>query len=579
MQRQCTMAALVLLAVGLASCAPAPAASGRTTVGIASPDAARPQASRTLVAAVSLEPQDVAVRGLRERGVALFLSKRVFNANLAILDERANAHPYLAEALPQLGTDTWRVLPDGRMETTWRLKPAGAWHDGTPLFAQDYVFAWRVYATPQLGVSGTNPFNAIESVTAPDERTVLIRWSRPYPDAGSLAATNREFAALPPHILEAAFQEQAADAFGNHPYWTRDYVGLGPFRLERWEPGTFIEGAAFDQHVLGRPRIDRLRIVFIGDANAALANLLTGQVQLGADSALGLKQAVSLKREWSASGGSGGGTVLSHPNQYRATAFQFRADLASPRALLDPRVRRALNYALDKEALQQAIYEGEEIPADFIVGPLSQWWPAVERNIARYPYDVRQSERLMSERGFTRGADGFFTSPAEGRYTVELKANATPEGEPESNAMANEWRKSGFDVQQALLPAPLAQDAQLRATFPGMFTFNTNAAEITLLGYGSAAIPSAENRWIGGNRGGWSNPEYDRLIESFNTSLERAERAQQVGEMAKIFTQDLPTISLFFRTQAWAFRSEVSGLVLAAPEAPMPWNIYEWELH
>ena len=110
-----------------------------------------------------------------------------------------------------------------------------------------------------------------------------------------------------------------------------------------------------------------------------------------------------------------------------------------------------------------------------------------------------------------------------------------------------------------------------------MFTFNVNAAEITLLGYASSAVPSADNRWVGGNRGGWSNPAYDRFLGAFNTSLQTSERARHLAEMARVFTEDLPAISLFFWTQAWAFTSDVRGPVLAAPESPMPWNIYAWE--
>lgn len=564
--------AMLLALVTASACAPAPSnrASGRPDSSPAAP----PEPGRTLVAAVALEPPDLAVRGLRERGVALFLSKRLFNANLALLDERATPHAYLAEALPVLNSDSWRVFPDGRMETTWKLKPGLTWHDGTSLSAEDFAFSWRVYSSPQLGVSASAPINTMESVSAPDDRTIVMRWLQPYPDAGSLAAVNREFPPLPRHILESAVLEQSPDAFGNHAFWSREYVGLGPFRLERWEPGAFVEAVPFDRHVLGRPRIDRVKLVFIRDGNTALANLLSGQVQLAADGTLGLKQATILKREWAA---RNGGSVLSHPNQWRVTAFQLRPELATHRAILDPRVRKALNHALDKEALQAALYEGEELPSDFVVGPLSQWWPAAENSIVRYVHDPRRSEQLMAERGFGKGSDGFYTSPSEGRFTTELKSNTTAESETELSAMANEWRKTGFDLEQALLPAPLAVDAQARASFTGMFTFNTNAAEVTLQSYTSGGIPSAENRWIGGNRGGWANPAYDRLADAFSTSLEPGERGRHVAGMARIFTEDLPAISLFFRTQAWASHADVRGLKLSAPEAPMPWNIHEWE--
>jgi ABC-type transport system substrate-binding protein len=77
---------------------------------------------------------------------------------LVLNDDRESPTPYLAEALPTANTDTWRILPDGRMETIYRLRPSLTWHDGAPLTAADFVFAWRVYATPELG-QGASPLS------------------------------------------------------------------------------------------------------------------------------------------------------------------------------------------------------------------------------------------------------------------------------------------------------------------------------------------------------------------------------------------------------------------------------------
>src|SRR5439155_19119250 len=140
----------------------------------------------------------------------------------------------LADALPQLNTDTWRLFPDGRMETLYRLKSGLTWHDGTPLSAEDFVFAWRVFAKPELGNSTSPPINLMEEVVAPDPGTVLTRWREPFADAAALDDT---FQALPKHILERSFEDLDPVAFVNLSFWTQDYVGLGPYRVERWEPG------------------------------------------------------------------------------------------------------------------------------------------------------------------------------------------------------------------------------------------------------------------------------------------------------------------------------------------------------
>src|SRR5437867_7584035 len=128
------------------------------------------------------------------------------------------------------------------------------------------------------------PFAAMEEVVDTDSRTLVIRWLRPYPDAGQMTG-NRDLPALPRHLLEASFQGGDLNAFANNAYWTRDYVGLGPYRLEQWEPGSFLVGAAFDQHVWGAPKMGRVKLAFIPDMNAAQANILAGEVHF-VDSAI-----------------------------------------------------------------------------------------------------------------------------------------------------------------------------------------------------------------------------------------------------------------------------------------------------
>src|SRR5581483_590533 len=206
-------------------------------------------------------------------------ARRLVSAYEAIKDDRGMPHPYLAEALPQLGTDSWVVNSDGTMETTYRLRPNLTWHDGIPLTPEDFIFALQVYTDPQTGVLfSATPEDQIADVLGPDARTVVIRWRSLYPDAGALDMN--DFPPLPRHILESQFQSDKGDAFVNHPYWNRQYVGLGPYRLVRWEPGAFMDLEAFENHAGGRAKIGRVHLRWIDDPNTSLAALLSGDVQV-----------------------------------------------------------------------------------------------------------------------------------------------------------------------------------------------------------------------------------------------------------------------------------------------------------
>lgn len=559
---------LLLLALAAAACAP----GGGPESGSGPASGAQP--ARALVIITRVEPEAVAARIIQQAGTALHVPRRIFNARMALIDSRGLPIPELAESLPTVNTDSWRLFPDGRMETTYRLKPNLTWHDGRPLTADDLVFGWRVYAKPELGAATTPPLHAIEEVIAQDARTVVIRWRVPYADAETLSGRDRELPPLPRHLLQEPFEQQSPDAFASHPYWTREYVAAGPYRLERWEPGAFIDAVAFDGYALGRPKIERIQLRFIADPNTLVANILAGEVHVATDNSIG-QNAQLLQQEWERTGG--GGKVLHWPNAWRHTAFQLRPEVATPRAILDARVRKALAHTVDRESIRETIYGGTVILGDSMIWSGSEWGAATSRPIPSYPYDLRQADRLIGEAGFRKGGDGFYASAAEGRLSGQLQTQAGPDNEPELAVLASGFRQAGFDVSDYVLPRAQAQDSQVRATFPTMATSNTNMGESAMLNLVSDRIPGPGTRWVGGNRGGWSNSEYDRLAAAFTVTLDRAERVELVARMLQIYGEELPAITLYFRAQPLAHVADLRGPATAAPESSMVWDVHQWE--
>src|SRR5207302_625435 len=149
------------------------------------------------------------------------------------------------------------------------------------------------------------------------------------------------------------------------------YVGLGAYRVNQWEPGTFVEGVAFDRYVFGRPKIDRLRLIFQQDPNAVTASLLSGAAHLVADITIRFETGRVLQRAWEP---TAGGTVFYTPAQVRFARFQLRPEAAGTRALMEPLFRKGIAHAIDKQALADALYEGQGTPADvFAPKPTNQF--------------------------------------------------------------------------------------------------------------------------------------------------------------------------------------------------------------
>jgi peptide/nickel transport system substrate-binding protein len=498
----------------------------------------------------------------------------MFNAGLAYQDDKDAYHPHLAEALPQLGTDSWRVFPDGRMETTYRLKPNLTWHDGTPLSAEDFAFAFQVYGGPDFGTANTPPQSSMQEVVAPDARTVIIRWRRPFAEADALVSAGGgnggpSFPPLPRHLLVEPLQRGDADAFLALPYWSTEYVGLGPFRLERWELGAFFEASAFDRYVLGRPRIDRVRVTFHTDPNTVVANLLAGTADLTGDNAINLEQGVLLRREWEV---SGAGVAAFYPKGGRRLDVQFDPERLKTPALLDLRVRQALAHALDKEALNQGLFEGLGQTADTWVYPYFAAFSEVQRVITRYPYDLRLAEQRLAAAGYTKGTDGIYASPTGGRLALQLSHAASPQYDKEAVIIADALKRFGIDVTIQTL-ARAAATPEARAIFPGLYTNSGNRLETM---YGTTQVPTAQNRYTGNNRGSWLSAEYDRLQDAFGKSLDRAESNSYLVQMARLVSEELPTFPLYYNFDVVAYVSALHGLTPAGPDGAW-WNMHLWE--
>jgi len=518
------------------------------------------------------EPSSLAGTILVPTGITTSTERRLFNAAMMLKDDESQYRPYLIEALPTLNSDSWRVFPDGGMETTYRLKPNLTWHDGSALTADDFVFAWRIYTSPEFGLSGTLPHKLMDEVMAPDPRTVVIRWKQAYPDAADL--WEQDFAPLPRHVLEPIYQREHEN-LPNVSFWTTDYVGAGPYRVDRWESGAYIEAAAFDGHVLGRPRIDRIRITWSADFNATLANLLSGEVDMPANDSIRVDQGLVLEREWAA---RRAGTVLYRPALPRFVQVQHRSDYANPQAVRDVRVRRALAHAIDKPPINEALFQGKGITTDTLIYPTLDYYPLVDRAAVKYPFDVRRSEQLMTEAGFTK-RDGFFTGANGARVNLEVRNIQSAQNDSERSIIADGWRKAGFEIEEDVFTPRQSQDGQVLGTFRSLSITSAAAVRegLKIDDYVSSNASRPETRWFGQNRGGWISPEYDQVINSWLTTLQPSQRHEQLARAVQIMTDDLALIPLHFNPGVIAYATGITGPTFKSSDAEITWNIHEWE--
>ncbi|HEY3118865.1 MAG TPA: ABC transporter substrate-binding protein, partial [Chloroflexota bacterium] len=410
MNQQLVRVAAFLLMASEVGCSPAGAVPSSPAGGAAAPG---PQPTIVLVSRG--DPASLATRPF-VANVGTFQLTRVFNATLSFKDEQQAANPYLAESLPRLNTGSWTVTPDGRMTTTWQLRPNLTWHDGAPLTADDFVFASQVYARPDLGAAQSTPIKQIEGIEAPSPNTVVVRWKQLYADA---VVENGGFYALPRHVLQDALDGQDSAAFIANPFWVAGYVGAGPFKLTDYVPGDHLDALAFDAHALGRPKIDKIRIRFIGDAHTVVANLLSGDVHFADTFTINPTDGVSLEKDWAASGQGG---VLWSPTTIRMALVQWRPDYAEPKALVDLRMRQALAHGFDVPSVIETLNYGKGAQTPSVTIPTTAFYAEIDKVVTRYAYDARRVAQLMEQVGFSRGADGMYADAGGTSFNVEVSS-------------------------------------------------------------------------------------------------------------------------------------------------------------
>jgi peptide/nickel transport system substrate-binding protein len=315
----------------------------------------------------------------------------------------------------------------------------------------------------------------------------------------------------------------------------------------------------------------------MSDPNTVVANLLAGNAHMVSDSTLRFQSGDLLQKEWAARGG--GGTVYFSPAQVRLAEIQSRPELASPRGILDLRVRKAIAHAVDTKELGDALYDGKGVPAVTLAQLNSEQYALIDPVIAKYPFDPRRSEQLMADAGLTKGSDGVYTHPTDGRFAPEWRATSGGDSETQVNVLTDMLKRAGMDARPYILPQVQGADAQVRASFPTLSNTSTTGSTDSwprrLIG---ANIARPENRWNGSNRGGWTHPDYEAFYSAYASSLDSAERNQLLARMMTVLSEQFGVLPMYYLLDVTAHVSVFQAQRLVGADGSIGWNAHEWEL-
>ena len=494
-----------------------------------------PEYGGTITFAVKLEPghTDVLISAGAARGVD-GVAEKVGMVNWGIdrdvYDIRAAFFYYpSASLLTGRLAESWETPDDTTI--VLNIRQGVNWHDKAPmngreLTADDVVYNYHRATGSGSGftelphyastLAKTIPF---ESITATDDRTVVIKLTKPQPGALEIILTNNVAYILPPEVIKQK---------GDVKDW-RNLVGTGPFMLTDWVDGSSMTWSKnpdywgfdekFPQNRL--PYVDGLTGLIMKETATILAALRSGQLDyvgwIGAAEMIYNPEAESLQRtnpeiklyEWS------------HRSE-NAMVFNMRRDNPFSK---DVRVRRAMQMALDLETMNYTYFRGfakwepRGLVGEALTGyytPFEEWPQEVQKG---YMYDPAGAEALLDEAGYPRGADGT-------RLKTNLIAAASHDPDYEQLAVSY-WDAIGIDVS-----IKLGEDSAWIAHVNEL-SYKDMIAFISGIEY-TSPVSALSFAWSEGyNPSGLNDPEYERLYEAVlnATTTEEQQRAVKEADM------------------------------------------------
>ena len=481
--------------------------------------------------------------------------------------------PVLAAELPSVKKGTWKIdMQKKTMITVYKLRPGLKWHDGKPYTSKDFEFGWQIAKQPEFPMPDRLVPEMISKIETPDDRTIVIHWNDLYNEAYAIQYTHVR--AFPRHLLLDAFNGGDMKAFANLPFWNKNFIGAGAFRVAEWDAGTRMELEAFNDFALGRPKIDRITYKTVEDTNTNLAAVMAGEVDFCMRSTISFDGAMILREQWEK---AGKGKVHVSPASWTWLSLSRDNPWFS-----DLRVRRALLHAIDRDAMVNNLFKGEKVVSHL---PLSRVRKSYQKALAAsavYKYDPERAKKLLAEAGWKPGADGVLANGKGERMEFEFRVTAERRDHEQAQAIiADYWKKIGVRTNIKNMPNRLLNSAENRNRWPGAFIGSHNVTvEEWQERFHSNNIPTQENKFAPENVSGWNDPKKDAILDELNSIVTPARSEQLQIEFCKMFSEALPHLPLNYSPEVLVVKKGLTGITPrqeSGGQNSSSWNTHKWD--
>lgn len=502
-KRSMLIALLVIFALTLSACSNDGGGSGDGTGG--GSDSGKDPEEDILVVSQGADPKSMDPHASNDQPSSR-VNKQIYDT-LLYSNEDMELDAGLAES--------WEPVDD----TTWefKLRDGVKFHNDEELTASDVKFSLeRMMDSGEVA----HIIEAVSSIEAPDDKTVIIKTTEPFaPILSHLAHTAAS-------ILNEKAVTEGGDSYANNP------VGTGAYKFVSQDVGDKVTLERFDDHYRGPADIKHLEFRNVPEGTNRVIGLETGEIDIGYEIEPIDRERVREEDNLE---------LIETPSL--STAYIGFNTEKEP--FNDPKVRQALNYAVNVEEVIDVVLEGAGKRA---TGPINDKVFAYDDELEGYPYDPEKAKELLAEAGYP---DGFDTT---------LWTNDNPVRETIAEVVQGHLKEVGVN-------------AEIETVEWGTYLERTAAGEhdmfilgwVTVTGdadYGLYALFHSSQHGGAGNRTFYTNPEVDKLLEKGRVSPDEDTRLEAYKEAQEIIVEDAPQLLLYFENQNAGVQDYIEGFKL-----------------
>jgi peptide/nickel transport system substrate-binding protein len=462
---------------------------------------------------------------------------------------------------PDLATK-WTTSSDGKT-WTFTVRSGVKFSDGVPLTAADVAYTYnRVRHGTAESTNWISYLKGVTKVTAPNATTLVMKLKQP-----SATLPLLPIPIVPEHIWKNVSESQIK-SYAAEPQNGKPVVGSGPFRLvQGTADGQTFKFEANPDYWGGAPHIDEVIFQFYKADDSAIQALIKGEADfVEGITALEVKSLQGKPGIDAHNGNSPGFDEIA----FNSGSVDLKGNpIGNPNpAVLDPKFRHALGYALNLPQLIQKVYQGAGLPGTTIVPPNYteyHWEPPADQ---KYTFDLAKAGQLLDAAGYKKGSDGKRTLP-NGKPIGTLRLAARSDSPTSLHTMDyfKQWLSDlGIDSQVSTYSSSQLTDEIYKGNYDAFqWGWYVEPDPDSMLSYMTCGQRQHSSDSF------YCNKEYDKLYQQQHVSTDHAQRVDEIKKMQEIVYRDAPYLVTAYSSIGEAVRSDRFACLVTQPNPGGIW--------